>query len=68
MIFKERGLTVGDLLLIVIFIISTVFIINKFRDGNRQTYNYMSPNEITNSIKNNYSAKEKSISLQLRNL
>ena len=66
--FKERGLTVGDLLLIVIFIISTVFIINKFRDGDRQTSNYMSPNEITTSIKNNYSAKEKSISLRLRNL
>ena len=65
---KERGLTVGDLLLIVIFIITTVFIINKFRDGDKQTYNYMSPNVITTSIKNNYSAKEKSISLRIRNL
>ena len=50
--FKERGLTVGDLLLILIFTISTVFIINKFRDSDKQTYFYRSPNEITTSIKN----------------
>ena len=50
--FKERGLTVGDLLLIIIFIISTVFIINKFRNSDRQTYIYMYPSEITTSIKN----------------
>ena len=35
---KERGITVGDLLLILIFVISTVFIINKFKDSNKQTY------------------------------
>ena len=50
--FKERGLTVGDLLIILIFIISTVFIVNKFRDGDKQTFFYMSPNEITALIKN----------------
>ena len=49
--FKERGLTVGDLLIILIFIISTVFIVNKFRDGDKQTFFYMPPNEITTSIK-----------------
>ena len=50
--FKERGLTVGDLLLVLILIISTVFIINKFRDSNRQTYIYIPPNEINTYIKN----------------
>ena len=35
---KERGITVGDLLLILIFIISTVFIINKFKDSDNQAY------------------------------
>ncbi len=49
--FKERGLTIGDLLLILIFIISTVFIVNKFRDSDRQTYIYRSTSEMTNSIK-----------------
>ena len=49
---KEKGLTVGDLLLILIFIISTVIIINNFRDSDKQTYIYMSPNEISTSIKN----------------
>ena len=49
--FKERGLTVGDLLIILIFIISAVFIINKFRDNDKQTNFYMSPNEIITSIK-----------------
>ena len=48
--FKERGLTVGDLLIILIFIISTVFIINKLKDGDKQTYFYMSPLEITSLI------------------
>ena len=35
---KERGITVGDLLVILILVISTVFIINKFKDSNKQTY------------------------------
>ena len=50
--FKERGLTVGDLLIILIFIISTIFIINKIRNSDRQTFIYISPNEISTSIKN----------------
>ena len=35
---KERGITVGDLLLILIFVVSTVFIINKFKNSDKQTY------------------------------
>lgn len=34
---KERGITVGDLLLISIFIILSVFIINKVNDSDKQT-------------------------------
>ena len=43
---KERGITVGDLLLILIFVISTVFIINKFKDSDKETYFETAPIEI----------------------
>ena len=43
---KERGLTVGDLMIILIFIISTVFIINKVKDSNKQSYLQIDRNEI----------------------
>ena len=33
---KERGITVGDLLLILIFVISTVFTINKVKETDKQ--------------------------------
>jgi len=34
---KERGITVGDLIIAIIFIISTIIIVNKIKDGNRQS-------------------------------
>ncbi len=43
---KEKGLTIGDLIIIVIFVISTVFIINKVKDSDKQTYFQIAPNEI----------------------
>ena len=43
---KERGITVGDLLLILIFVISTVFIINKFKDSDKQAHFETSPIQI----------------------
>ena len=43
---KERGITVGDLLLIVIITISTIFIINKTKGGENQAQFYMNPNKI----------------------
>ena len=49
--FKERGLTVGDLLIILIFVISTVFIINKVKDSDKQTYFQIAPNEILTANK-----------------
>ena len=45
--FKERGITVGDLLIIIIFIISTVFIINKVKDNEKQVKFYIPNNEIS---------------------
>ena len=43
---KERGLTVGDLMIILIFVISTIFIINKVKDSDKQSYFQITPNEI----------------------
>ena len=48
---KERGLTVGDLIIILIFVISTVFIINKVKDSNKKTYFQITPNEILTTNK-----------------
>ena len=48
---KERGLTVGDLLIILIFVISTIFIINKIKDSNKQSYFQIAPNEIKTTNK-----------------
>ena len=48
---KERGITVGDLLLILIFVISTVFIINKVKDSDKQSYYQIAPNEILTTNK-----------------
>ena len=47
---KERGLTVGDLIIILIFVISTVFIINKVNDSDKQTYFQIAPNEILTTM------------------
>ena len=38
--FKERGFTVGDLFIISIIIISTIFIVNKVKESDKQTYLY----------------------------
>ena len=48
---KERGITVGDLLVILIFVISTVFIVNKVKDNDKQTYFQIAPNEILTTNK-----------------
>ncbi len=48
---KERGLTVGELIIILIFVISTVFIINKVKDSDKQTYIQIAPNEIMTTNK-----------------
>ena len=48
---KERGITVGDLLLILIFVISLIFIINKFKNSDKQAYFYETPNKILNAAR-----------------
>ena len=48
---KERGLTVGDLMIILIFVISTIFIINKVKDSDKQSYFQIAPNEILTTNK-----------------
>ena len=48
---KERGITVGDLILVVIFVISTVLIIDKVKERDDQAYFKGVPNQILN-IKN----------------
>ena len=35
---KDRGITIGDLLLTIIFIISTIFIVNKIKTSNNQSF------------------------------
>ena len=48
---KERGITVGDLLLIIIFTISTILIINKVKFNNNQSNYYeIAPMEIDSNI------------------
>ena len=44
---KERGITVGDLLMIIFFILTIFFIINKVKDDKTQTNLHKLPNEIT---------------------
>ncbi len=43
---KDRGILVGDLLLILIFVISTFFIIKTIKNSGKQSYFYIIPNEI----------------------
>tara|TARA_B100000524_G_scaffold12081_1_gene6988 strand:- start:199 stop:357 length:159 start_codon:yes stop_codon:yes gene_type:complete len=42
---KERGITVGDLLVTLILIISTVFIINKIKGNEKQSQLLKIPNQ-----------------------
>ncbi len=44
---KERGLTVGDLVIVSIIIISTIFTINKFKDNDKQSHQYINTNQIS---------------------
>ena len=48
--FKERGVTVGDLLIISIIIISTIFTINKLKDSDKQSHLYLSSNKISSNV------------------
>ena len=51
---KERGLTVGDLIIILIFVISTVFIINKVKNSDKQAYSQITQIETLTAKNLNY--------------
>ena len=47
---KERGLTLGDLLIISVIIIFTIFFINKAKDSDNQSQIYNIPNGISTNL------------------
>ena len=47
---KERGVTVGDLIIISVILISTFFIFSKFKESDKQSNLYPSSNAISNSL------------------
>ncbi len=47
---KERGITVGDLLIIVIIIITSTIIIKSFSKDKKTTLNYSNKYEVSNKI------------------
>ena len=44
---KERGITVGDLLIILIIIITSTILIKSFRKDKKTTYNYSNQGQVT---------------------
>ena len=48
---KQRGITVGDLILILIFVISTVFIFNKVKESEQQTFYQVTQNKVLSAKK-----------------
>ncbi len=52
---KERGITVGDLLIILIIIITSTILIKSFSKDKKTTLNYS--NQVQSSYKNNYYQK-----------
>ena len=52
---KERGITVGDLLIILIIIITSTTLIKSFSKNKKTTHNYSNQEQIT--YKNNYNQK-----------
>ena len=53
MILKERGITVGDLLIILIIIITSTILIKSFSKDKKTTFNYSNQEEVYFN-KNNY--------------
>ncbi len=49
---KDRGITVGDLLIISLLVLSTLFVVNKVKERNKQTnFQVTPPNEILTAEK-----------------
>ena len=52
---KDRGITVGDLLIILIIIITSTILIKSFRKDKKTTLNYINQEQV--SYKKNYYQK-----------
>ena len=52
---KERGITVGDLLIIILIIITSTSLIKSFSKDKKTTHNYSNQAQVT--YKNNYHQK-----------
>ena len=50
---KERGITVGDLLIILIIITTSTILLKSFNKDKKTTFNYSNQNEVS-SVKNHY--------------
>ena len=50
---KERGITVGDLLIVLIIIITSTILIKSFNKDKKTTFNYNNKEEVSFN-KNNY--------------
>ena len=48
--FKERGFTVGDLLVMSIIVLSTIIVLNKVKDSDKQSYRYIKYHEISTNL------------------
>ena len=47
---KERGITVGDLLIILIILITTTILIKSFSKDKKTTHNYINQEQVTYEI------------------
>ena len=47
---KERGVTVGDLIIISVIIITTFFIFSKFKDSDKQSNQFLNSNAISTAL------------------
>ena len=52
---KERGITVGDLLIILIIVITSTILIKSFSKDKKKTLNYINQEQV--SLKKNYYQK-----------
>ena len=52
---KERGVTIGDLLIILIIIITSTILIKSFSKDKKRTFNYINQEQV--SYKKNYQQK-----------
>ena len=50
---KERGITVGDLLIVLIIITTSIILIKSFNKDKKTTFNYSNQNEVS-YMKNYY--------------